>query len=189
MGVVYKGERRLVTDRKAVEVAEVLGDGPSRPEASGVIVAENGKILMQGKVLGDILVAGQPACVELLVKNHSSKKVITPPGYCNITHIFHIQNTGLTVTLSRDLRLAGLAPNEKPPLQLSDILTSVSFRGPEFIIYPGVEGVANLVFDVPPHAKSLRGGPRNGGEDQRIHEHIFEVKCTVNICLALGFGR
>lgn len=91
--------------------------------------------------------------------------------------------------MSRDLRLAGLAPNEKPPLQLSDTLTSVSFRGPEFIIHPGVEGVANLVFDVPPHAKGLRGGLRDGGEDGRTFNHLFEVQCTVTICLSLGVGR
>jgi hypothetical protein len=91
--------------------------------------------------------------------------------------------------LTRDLHLASLMPNEKPPLQLSDTLTSVSFRGPEFIIHPGVEGVANLVFDVPPHAKSLRAGPRDGGEDSRSSGHIFEVRCTVTICLALGLGR
>jgi hypothetical protein len=75
VGVVYKGERRLVTERKAVDVAEMYREDPSRPEAAGVIVAENGKIMMQGKVLGGILIAGQPACVELTVKNHSMKKV------------------------------------------------------------------------------------------------------------------
>lgn len=100
-----------------------------------------------------------------------------------------LQNTGLTVTLSRDLRLAGLAPGEKPPLQLSDTLTSVPFRGPEFIIQPGVEGVANLVFDVPSQARSLKGGLREGDADERPSEHLFEVRSIVTVCLTLGFGR
>lgn len=171
VGVVYRGERRLVTDKKVVDVVERYQDDPSRPEPEGVLVGESGKILMQGKVMGGVLVAGQPACVELLVKNHSTKK-----------------NTGLTVTLSRNLQLANINPHEKPPLRLSDTLTAVSFQGPEFIIHPGVEGVANLVFDVPPHARSLRGGSRDGGEDGRTSKHLFEVRGTVTVCLALGFG-
>lgn len=75
VAIIYKGERRLVTDRKLVDVVEMFRLDPGRPEPEGVIVGEGGKILMQGKVLGGVLVAGQPACVELLVKNHSSKKV------------------------------------------------------------------------------------------------------------------
>ena len=75
VGVVYKGERRLVTDKKAVEVVEMYLEDPSRPEPEGILVGESGKILMQGKVLGGVLIAGQPVCVELLVKNHSTKKV------------------------------------------------------------------------------------------------------------------
>ena len=49
----------------------------------------------------------------------------------------------------RTLHLPGLTGSDKKsPLQLSDILTSIPFRGPEYIIPPGVEGIANLVFDV-----------------------------------------
>lgn len=172
VGVIYKGEKRLVTDKKTVDVVEMYGDHPSSPVPEGVLVGENGKILMQGKVLGGVLVAGQPACVELLVKNHSSKK-----------------NTGLSITLNRDLRLAGLSPDEMPPLQLSDTLTSISFRGPEFVIQPNMEGVANLVFDVPVQARSLRGGPRVNIEDERTSNYLFEVSATIMVCLALGFGR
>lgn len=100
-----------------------------------------------------------------------------------------MQNTGLSITLSRDLRLAGLGPSEKPPLQLSDTLTSVSFRGPEFVIHPNAEGVANLVFDVPAQARSLRGEPRESIEDERTSNYLFEVRATIIVCLALGFGR
>ena len=46
---------------------------PAIPD--GIKVGENGKIWMQGKVLGGFMVAGEPACIELQVKNHSTKKV------------------------------------------------------------------------------------------------------------------
>ena len=75
VGVFWKGERKLVTDQKQVDVVERLEDDFNRVDPEGVIVGENGKIWMQGKVLGGFLVAGQPACIELQVKNHSSKKV------------------------------------------------------------------------------------------------------------------
>lgn len=71
----WKGEKRLVTDKQAVDVVERYEEELSRGDPEGVIVAENGKMWVQGRVLGGFLVAGQPACVELQVKNHSPKKV------------------------------------------------------------------------------------------------------------------
>ena len=85
VGIIHKGERVLVTDRKIVDVVEMYREDPARPLPEGVIVGENGKILMQGRVLGGVLVAGQPACVELLVKNHSQRKVSNLP-YPPCTH-------------------------------------------------------------------------------------------------------
>jgi hypothetical protein len=86
-GVFWKNERRLVICRKAVEVVErfaveeamVLdmhagGMNLKLPEA--VAVGESGKIWMQGRILGGLVVAGGSACVELQVKNHSAKKVV-----------------------------------------------------------------------------------------------------------------
>lgn len=67
-----------MTDKKPVEVVEQYDSDPVRGAAEGIIVGENGKIWMQGKVLGGFMVAGQPACIELQVKNHSSKKVNYP---------------------------------------------------------------------------------------------------------------
>ncbi len=75
VGVFWKGERKLVTDQKPIDVVERLEDDFNRVDPEGVVVGENGKIWMQGRVLGGFLVAGQPACIELQVKNHSSKKV------------------------------------------------------------------------------------------------------------------
>lgn len=73
VAVSWKGERRLVTSTKGVAVAQVEEEEYSAAEA--VAVGENGKIWIQGRVLGGVLVAGESACVELQVKNHSSKKV------------------------------------------------------------------------------------------------------------------
>lgn len=75
VGVTYKGENRLVTDKKDVDIVESYEEDFGRREPEGVIVGENGKIWVQAKLLGGVVVAGQPACVELQVKNHSSKKV------------------------------------------------------------------------------------------------------------------
>lgn len=44
------------------------------PEA--IVVGENGKLWMQGKIVGNVILAGDSACLELQVKNHSNKKVI-----------------------------------------------------------------------------------------------------------------
>jgi hypothetical protein len=45
------------------------------PAPEGLIVGEGGKIWVQARVLGGILVAGESACIELQVKNHSAKRV------------------------------------------------------------------------------------------------------------------
>ncbi|TBU56615.1 hypothetical protein BD310DRAFT_907616 [Dichomitus squalens] len=170
VGVSWKGENKLVTDKKPVDVVELFEDDLVRGAAEGIVVGENGKIWMQGKVLGGFMVAGQPACIELQVKNHSTKK-----------------NSGLSVTLTRDLYLPNLPTTQKQPLQINDTVTSVNFRGPEYIIPPGVEGVANLVVDVPKHARGVKGG-RRIGDGGKFTESLFEVRCTVGIKLSMGIG-
>ncbi|OSC98490.1 hypothetical protein PYCCODRAFT_1375122 [Trametes coccinea BRFM310] len=170
VGVAWKGEKKLVTDKKAVDVVERLEPDFNRIDPEGVIVGENGKIWMQGKVLGGFMVAGQPSCIELMVKNHSTKK-----------------NSGLSVTLTRELYLPSIPPTQKQPLQLSDTVTSVSFRGPEYIIVPGAEGVANLVIDVPKNARGVKGG-RRVGDEGRVSECLFEVRCMVSVKLGMGIG-
>lgn len=76
VGVCWKGERQLVTDKKDAEVVEAYDEervGRDEPEVT--VVGENGKIWCQARVVGGILVAGESACIELQVKNHSAKKV------------------------------------------------------------------------------------------------------------------
>jgi hypothetical protein len=79
---------------------------------------------------------------------------------------------------------------EQAPLQISDTLTTVAFSGPEYVIPPGAEGVASLVFDVPKHARGVKGGTREGAEgEDRLTEALFEVRCNVGIKIAMGIGR
>ena len=80
VGVAYKGENKLVFDKKHVDVVEAFESDFSRPDPEAMVVGESGKIWIQAKLLGGIVVAGQPACVELTVKNHSLKKVNTLHG-------------------------------------------------------------------------------------------------------------
>jgi hypothetical protein len=47
----------------------------TKAEEGVVVVGENGRFWMHGRVIGGLLVAGESACVELQVKNHSSRKV------------------------------------------------------------------------------------------------------------------
>jgi hypothetical protein len=77
VGVAWKGERRLVTDKREMNVVEHVYEEMLVNDPEAVIVGENGKIWVQGRILGGVLVAGESACLELQVKNHSSKKVTT----------------------------------------------------------------------------------------------------------------
>lgn len=58
-----------------MDVIESYGGGPERHQSEGIVVSENGKLWVQGKLLGGVVMPGQPACVELTVKNHSAKMV------------------------------------------------------------------------------------------------------------------
>jgi hypothetical protein len=75
VGVAWKGENRLVTDKKGFDVVESYEEELAKVEPEGVIIGENGKIWIQGRLVGGVIVSGESACVELQVKNHSNKKV------------------------------------------------------------------------------------------------------------------
>ncbi|TDL25851.1 hypothetical protein BD410DRAFT_801167 [Rickenella mellea] len=177
--VGWKGERKLVTDKLDVDVVEAYADD-EHESGEKVIIGENGKMWVQGRVVDRFLVAGQPACVELHVKNHSAKKT-----------------TSLSLNLSRHLRLSSGSNTSNPPrsLEISDSLASTSFKGPEYIVQPGTEGIANLVFDVPRNARGLRGGLRDGGDAdefdesaQKTVDSLFSVQCVIGITLGMPIG-
>ena len=80
VGVAWKDQNRLVTDKCPVDVLQRHPgddglDFDTWPAPEGLIVGEGGKIWVQGRVLGGMLVSGESACVELQVKNHSAKRV------------------------------------------------------------------------------------------------------------------
>lgn len=77
VGIIWKGTRQLVTDKRIVDIVESYSPLPGQQPIEGIAVGENGKFWMQGKIMGNVLVPGEPACVELTVKNHSTKKVST----------------------------------------------------------------------------------------------------------------
>ncbi|KAF8800481.1 hypothetical protein BYT27DRAFT_7262880 [Phlegmacium glaucopus] len=139
---------KLVVDNKTVDVVEAYPYDKSPPEA--IVVGDNGKLWMQGRMIGGPVVAGRTAYWELQVKNHSNKK-----------------NSSLTLTLTRTLYLPGQQQLQQPTTaQISDTLATVPFRGPEYIIPPGAEGVANLVFDVPKLARGVQGGTLDGESEE-----------------------
>jgi hypothetical protein len=110
------------------------------------------------------------------------------------------QTTGLHVTLSRHLHLPSPANNAgrklPPPLQISDTLASVTFRGPEYIAHPGTEGIANLVFDVPRAARTVSAYPRHGGDGddeldvfKKKTAPLFEVRGVLAVRIVMPVGR
>ncbi|KAL0565764.1 hypothetical protein V5O48_016257 [Marasmius crinis-equi] len=184
VGVSWKDERRMLLEKKDVDVVESFDEEgfyrEERVDPAGVVVAENGKIWVQAKLVGGLVVAGESACVELQVKNHSTKK-----------------NSSLQIGLSRQLVLPNLPSGESPPnaLQITDTLLTVPFKGPEYVIPPGVEGVASLVFDVPKSARGVKGGVYLGDADvdkatgKRKQTHaLFEVRCVLGVKMVMGIG-
>ena len=73
VGVYWKNEKKWVVDNKSVDVVQAYPYHESSPEP--IVVGDNGKLWMQGRMMGGPVVAGESACLELQVKNHSNKKV------------------------------------------------------------------------------------------------------------------
>lgn len=96
----------------------------------------------------------------------------------------------MTLILSRTLHLPGIG-SSKNPFQITDTILTLPFRGSEYTITPGVEGVANLVFDIPRDARGLKGGTREQAEEGERHhtEPLFEVKTSIVIKIGMGVGR
>lgn len=74
VGVYWKNEKKLVVDNRTVDVVQAYPYEESSPEA--IVVGDNGKLWMQGRMIGGPVVSGGSACLELQIKNHSNKKVI-----------------------------------------------------------------------------------------------------------------
>jgi hypothetical protein len=68
---------------------------------------------------------------------------------------------------------------------------TVPYKGPEYILPSGGEGVAHLVFDVPHSARSVKGGTYEGDrdEDSRTSYALFSIQANVEVKVAMGLGR
>ncbi|KAG9039370.1 hypothetical protein FRB95_010658 [Tulasnella sp. JGI-2019a] len=172
--VFWKGERRVVTDQKKVEVTECLPQLRELPPA--VLVGEGGRLHVRARLIGLFVILGQTGCVELFLQNHSNRKT-----------------TGVTLTLRRKLELSR-PPTQEHPFTVTDTLVNIPFSGPEYCVPPGGEGVANLVFDVPWSAISSMGALREGDPTQprkpsrSAEKLIFGVECEVMVTIGLGVG-
>lgn len=76
VAVAYKGERRVVTDTRHIDVVECpMPERDTTDDPRATAIGDGGKVWAQGKIVGGLLVAGRSACCELHIKNHSIKKV------------------------------------------------------------------------------------------------------------------
>lgn len=88
----------------------------------------------------------------------------------------------------RDLHLSTAFLVGKSPPNISDVATEVEFRGPEYSVPPGIEGIARLVIDIPRHSRGVKGGLRID-DNGRDTEGFFEVRCTLRLRIEMPPGR
>ena len=94
--------------------------------------------------------------------------------------------SGVTLTLSRELRLS--SPGDKEALNTTDTVTEVEFRGHEYMVPPGIEGVANLVINIPRSSRGSRGGSRVD-ENGKMIDCLFEVRCSLKLQVDMPIER
>jgi hypothetical protein len=98
------------------------------------------------------------------------------------------QTSGVTLTLTRALHLSQSLLVGKSPPDVFDVITQVDFRGPEYSVPPGTEGVASLVIDIPRHSRGVQGGPRVD-DNGKITDSLFEVCSTLDVRIDMPPGR
>lgn len=80
VGLSWEGGRQLLITKKDVDVVEGPCEVGERFSSRNVVISEKGKMWIQGRVLNPYVVSGQSVCIELYVKNHSTKKVRASPS-------------------------------------------------------------------------------------------------------------
>lgn len=88
----------------------------------------------------------------------------------------------------RELHLSQSFLAGKSPPNISDVATQVEFRGPEYSVPPGTEGIASLVIDIPRHSRGVKGGLRVN-DNGKTTESFFEVRCTLRLRIDMPPGR
>lgn len=103
VGVAWRGEKRLVTDQRDVSVVECYDIRALPEHPQGVTIADGGNIWAQAFITNGPIVAGEIACVELQLKNHSLKWVCCIVSLCTLyplsTHLADVW--GYSHTFSR----------------------------------------------------------------------------------------
>lgn len=168
--VAWRGDRRLVTDTCEVKVVESLDTLSSTTIPQAVTIAEGGRVWAHARITNGAVIGGEAACIDLEVKNHTSR-----------------WTSGVTLTLTRTLHLSSSLLADKPPPDISDLVTEVDFRGPEYSLPPGIEGVASLVVDIPRHFRGTRGNPRLDDKGKST-DFLFELRCAFNIRVEMPPG-
>ena len=142
------------------------------------------------------------------LRRAASEEPLCEESTCGLSPSLQVRSqlhktTGIHITLSRHLHLPSLAHgsgnhNKKAPspLQISDTLASIAFRGPDYTSNPGTEGIAQLIFDVPRTARTVSAHPRHGGdvdedggESNNRKPSLFEVRGVVTVSISTRLGR
>ncbi|KAG9316882.1 hypothetical protein JVU11DRAFT_2958 [Chiua virens] len=170
VSVAWRGEKRLVTDKQEVKVVECWEPTNGTPSPRAMVITEGGNIWAQATLTSGMVVGGESACIDLQLRNHTQR-----------------WTSGITVTLMRDLHLSqSFLAGESPP-NSSDVATQVEFRGPEYSVPPGIEGIATLVIDIPRHSRGVKGGLRVD-DNGKTTEGFFEVCCTLRLTIEMPPG-
>ncbi|KAH0833425.1 hypothetical protein J3R83DRAFT_12538 [Lanmaoa asiatica] len=149
VSVAWRGDIRLVTDRREVKVVESWDPANAAPSPQVVVITEGGRIWAQATL-----------------SNGTS---------------------GVTVALTRDLHLSQSFLAGKSPPNISDVATQVEFRGPEYSVPPGIDGIASLVIDIPRHSRGVKGGLRID-DNGTATGGFFEVRCTLSLRIDMPPG-
>ncbi|KAI9460317.1 hypothetical protein HD554DRAFT_1990737, partial [Boletus coccyginus] len=170
VSVAWRGDKRLVTDMQEVKVVEGWDPAIAGPSPQAVVITEGGRIWAQATLTNGVVVGGESACIDLQLKNHTQR-----------------WTSGVTATLTRDLQLSAPFLAGKSPPNISDVVTEVEFRGPEYSVPPGVEGIACLVVDIPRHSRGVKGGLRVD-DTGKVTEGFFEVRCALRLRIDMPPG-
>ena len=71
--VAWRGDRRLVTNTCEVRVVESLDTLLPTTTPQTVTIAEGRKIWAQARITNGAVIGGEAACIDLEVKNHTSR--------------------------------------------------------------------------------------------------------------------
>jgi len=71
--VAWRGDRRLVTATRELKVVESLDTLSPTTIPQAVTIAEGGKIWAQARITNGAVIGGEAACIDLEVKNHTSR--------------------------------------------------------------------------------------------------------------------